>query len=188
MSARLCVAVAIAALTFAGVERAGAADLYGENYYPPPEAEPYDDPSYAEGDRYPPPATHYNDDDDAYRPDRYVERDAPYRDDYPYRGSTKDGGAYIPPSRFADRDYGRPGPCVSRWQIRSRLHDEGWVNIRPLDRQGETSLLRARRADSGRIFTLRVDRCSGEIVDARPHYLRTFGAYAPRPWERPRPY
>ena len=41
-------------------------------------------------------------------------------------------------------------------------------------------VLRARRVESGRVFTLRVDRCSGEIVDARPHHLRAFGAYAPR--------
>jgi hypothetical protein len=48
--------------------------------------------------------------------------------------------------------------------------------------------LSARRVDSGRVFTLRVDRCSGVIVDARPRYLRAFGAYAPRRWGWERAY
>src|SRR5262245_24130663 len=182
MTARLFVAVAIAALTFAGAGSAGAADLYGDNYYPPQDAPYYGEGEREYSERYDGSPGRYEDDHDR---DRYSEREESY--DYQYRGSTKDGGAYVPPSRFAYRDYGRSGPCVGRWQIRSRLHDEGWVNIRPLDRQGETALLRARRADSGRVFTLRVDRCSGEVVDARPHFLRTFGAYAPRPWERGRP-
>jgi hypothetical protein len=68
--------------------------------------------------------------------------------------------------------------------VRNRLRGEGWVDLRPLDRRDGWALLRARRIDSGRVFTLRIDRCSGEIVDARPHYLRAFGAYAPRRWER----
>jgi hypothetical protein len=169
-------------MTFAGGPKAHAADLYGENYYPPQEAQPYDDPRYADGDRYPPPRGAYRDDDND--DDRYVERDGKYdgRDDYPYRGSTKDG--YAPPPRFADRAYGPDGRCAARWQIRSRLRNEGWVDLQPLDRGGETAFLRARRVESGRVFTLRVDRCTGEIVDARPHYLRAFGAYAPRPWRR----
>jgi hypothetical protein len=77
---------------------------------------------------------------------------------------------------------------MSRWQIRSRLRGEGWVDLRPLDREGPSTLVRARRVDTGRVFTLRVDRCSGEIVDARPYYLRALGAYVPRRWERPYPY
>jgi hypothetical protein len=189
MSARLCVAVAIAVTTFACGPKAHAADLYGENYYPPQDAQPYDEPPYAEGERAPPPRAPYEHgpaqyDDNYDRPDRadrYVERDRPYdgRDDYPYRGSLKDG--YVPPPpRFADRSYGRNGNCLARWQVRSRLRSEGWVDLQPLERGDDMTLVSARRAESGRVFTLRVDRCSGEIVDARPHYLRAFGAYGPR--------
>jgi hypothetical protein len=39
-----------------------------------------------------------------------------------------------------------------------------------------------RRLDTGRVFLLRVDGCSGEILAARPSYLRNFGAYEQRPW------
>ena len=189
MSARLCAAIAFAAMTFAAGPKSLAADLYGENYYPPQDAEPYDDQRYVEGDRYPPPRGPYEQGpaqfDNRYvgpeQGDRYVDRDGPYegRDDYPYRGSLKDGFV-PPPPRFADRSYGRDGNCLARWQVRSRLRDEGWVDLQPLDRYRDTTVLRARRAESGRVFTLRVDRCSGTIVDARPHYLRAFGAYAPR--------
>ncbi len=197
MSARLCAAIAFAAMTFAAGPKSLAADLYGENYYPPQDAEPYGDQGYAEGDRYPPPRGPYEQGpaqfDNGYvgpeQGDRYVDRggpdrgdpygDAQYREDYPYRGSLKDGFV-PPPPRFSDRTYGRDGNCLARWQVRSRLRDEGWVDLQPLDRRGETTVLRARRAESGRVFTLGVDRCSGMIVDARPHYLRAFGAYAPR--------
>jgi hypothetical protein len=188
-------------MTFAAGPKSLAADLYGENYYPPQDAEPYDDPRYAEPDRYPPPRAPYEQGpaqfDNGYvgpeQGDRYVDRrgpnggdpygDAPFRDDDPYQGSLKDGFG-PPPPRFADRSYGRYGNCLPRWQVRNRLRGEGWVDLRPLDRRDGWALLRARRIDSGRVFTLRIDRCSGEIVDARPHYLRAFGAYAPRRWER----
>ncbi len=188
MSARLCAAIAFAAMTFAGGPKSLAADLYGENYYPPQDAEPYDDPRYAEGDRYPPPRGPYeegpaqydrgNDDAGPNHGDRYVDRDGPYRDDYPYRGSLKDG--YVPPPpRYTDRGPAPYGNCLARWQVRSRLRGDGWVDLQPLDRNGDTTVLRARRIDSGRVFTLRVDRCSGVVVDARPHFLRAYGAYAP---------
>ncbi len=187
MSARLYAAGILAALTFTA--SANAADLYGENYYPPRDDVPYDE-RYAERAPYPPPGAYDErcDDDACARPDRYSYDGQPH-DEYP--GSIKDGYATpVPPHhRYAERwDGGYDGRCIPRWQIRRNLRADGWTDLRPLEREGAIATIRARRHDSGRIFTLRVDRCSGEIVDARPHYLREFGAYSPRPWHRGRAY
>jgi hypothetical protein len=173
-----------AVLTFTSA--ATAADLYGENYNGPPDAYPYDDRRYAERD-YPPPSGAYQDDDDYDRGDY---RDRGRDESYEYRGSVKDGYPVpVPPPRYSDRSYGHDGGCVPRWQIRHRLRADGWTELRPIERAGDLATIRARREESGRMFTLKVDRCTGDIVAARPHRLREFGAFEPRPWYRDsRPY
>jgi hypothetical protein len=194
MPARLIAASIVAAVAFA--TSADAADLYGENYRGPRDPAPYDDPRYADDDRGQPPPGAYAERDPRYgdydedRDERYSGRDYG-EDDWQYRGSTKDGYPLpVPPPRFAERDdyrsYG--GGCLPRWQIRHRLRAEGWVDVQPLERWGELAKVKARRHDTGRVFTLRVDRCSGEIVDARPHHLRAFGAYEAPPWRHRVPY
>jgi len=212
MSARLFAAGVMSAAMFAAGPGALAADLYGENYYPPREAAPYDDPRYPDRDRYPPPRRSYEEEGDQYdenydgrdragrypgpddgrdRAERYPGPDDGRFEgdrDYRFRGSTRDGYPAPVPPRFTERPYGPDGGCVPRWQIRHRLRAEGWTDFRPLERAGEIATVRARRQDTGREFTLEVDRCSGAIVHARPCYLRTFGAYEPRPWRYRAPY
>jgi hypothetical protein len=41
--------------------------------------------------------------------------------------------------------------------------------------------IRATRVDSSSIFRLRVERCTGQVLAAKPQYLRSF-AYRERPW------
>lgn len=171
---------------------ASAADLYGEGYGEPP----YDDNGYAE-ESYP------YDDEGGPPPPRYRDRygEAPPPDRYPDAydaepqgppaGSIKDGYPVpMPPPRYSERDIA-PAPrhvrperyaCLDRHEIRHRLHGDGWTDIHALGGNGGIVRLHARRIDSGRVFRLRVDRCSGEVLAARPHYLRSFGAYRERPW------
>jgi hypothetical protein len=164
---------------------ASAADLDGDGYAEPP----YDDSAYGDGGY---------DDDERY--DRYGEAPPPdrYRDSYNGReqlpGSIKDGypvpmpppqaSAPPPPPRYAERPPVRVDryACLDRWQIRHRLRREGWTGIRPMGGDGEIVHIRANRFDSSSMFHLRVDRCSGAVLTARPQ-VRHF-AYRDWRWER----
>lgn len=163
MSATRIVAAGLfAALAAMAPGSAGAADLYGDNYRYQDQGQDYDDDA----------------------PPRYADR---YRDDdYAYRGSTKDG--YLAPPdrapRFSDDRYGydrgdRYG-CAPRWQVRNRLMESGWRNFERLTVRDRIVVIRAERPN-GRAFDLKLDRCSGEIVDQRPSFYRGYGAYGPGP-------
>ncbi len=67
------------------------------------------------------------------------------------------------PPRYADRGTA----CVPREVVRHRLLSEGWGDFRDFEPRGRVVLVQARRP-SGRLFDLTIDRCSGEVVDARP--------------------
>jgi hypothetical protein len=194
MSARALAATLVAAMTFVAAPHVRAADLYGENYNPPADTGEYD-----EG---PPPASYSDrgacDDrgpcDEGPPPARYSDRGAYDGEPEPYEyrgGSIKDGyPAPVPPpaARYDEGRYRIEAACIPRWQIKRRLRDEGWVDLWPLERGGPVVSVKARRAQSGRMFVLDVDRCTGEIVHARPQFLRTFGAYDPPRWRDRRPY
>jgi hypothetical protein len=68
------------------------------------------------------------------------------------------------------------------------LQSQGWHAFHDVDIRGELVTVRARRP-SGRLFDLTVDRCSGEVVNARPVLGPPLGPYAygppPRRWDRP---
>lgn len=68
--------------------------------------------------------------------------------------------------RYDGRFVQRPS-CVPRHVVRDRLARDGWQDFRLEELDGPVAQLRARRP-SGRPFILTVDRCSGEIVGARP--------------------
>lgn len=134
-------------------------DDYGRE--PPPRHTSYkDDPAPTEGsikDGYPVPMPPPDDDHaDAPPPARYS---AP-----PPR--------HLPPKRFA---------CLESWEIERTLARHGWTRIHALSTRRGVTRIRARRYDSGRRFILRVDRCSGELISARPS-LRVFGARDGGPW------
>lgn len=185
MSARALAATLLAAMTFVAAPHVRAADLYGENYNPPADTGEYDEgPVGACDDRGPC--------DEGPPPARYSDRGAydgePAPDEY-RGGSIKDGYPEpVPPPRYGEGRYRAETACVPRWQIKRRLRDEGWVDLWPVDREGPIGSLKARRIHSGRMFVLDIDKCTGEIVHARPQFLRTYGAYDPPRWRDRRPY
>lgn len=76
------------------------------------------------------------------------------------------------------------GRCLPREVIKNRLMHHGWHDFHHADARGEVAVVHARRP-SGRLFLLKVDRCSGDVLSANPLEGR-FGPYAhgPRRWER----
>jgi hypothetical protein len=171
MRAEIVAATVFTALLIAAPSPGRAADLYGEGYQPP-----YDEGGYAER-RY----SERDYDEDVPPEERYDER-------YPgpdRPGSIKDGYPVpVAPPHYGYRGQDRYA-CADKWEVRRHLRNDGWVDFRVFDASGPVVALRARRIDTGRVFLLRVEKCSGEVVNAEPFYLRSFGAYAPRPWERP---
>ncbi len=163
--------LAVGLMAAAVTTGAKAADLYGE---PPPDryGSAYDDPRYSDIYKYP-------------KGPAYAPYAAPgprvYREDESYD--------YDPgPRRYS---YVEPAPpygarCLPREVVKERLHAHGWHDFHRADLRGEIATVHARRP-SGRLFLLSIDRCSGEVVDARPLEGRPFGPYAyggPRRWER----
>jgi hypothetical protein len=114
----------------------------------------------------------------------------PYREGY--------GEGPPPPDRYADVPddfeppypppaYGDRGGCIPREVARDRLRAAGWHGFHGLEPHDRVVLVKASRP-SGRMFDLTIDRCSGEVVDARPIYGRGPGPYAyggRRFWNRP---
>ena len=100
----------------------------------------------------------------------------------PYEGY---GEGPPPPDRYADvpDDFEPPYPppayagrdrCVPREVARDRLRAAGWRGFHAIEPRDGVVLVKARRP-SGRMFDLTIDRCSGEVVDAKPIY-----GYGPR--------
>jgi len=163
MSARFAAASAVAASLFVCSLPAVSADLYA-----PPRAGPaYDDPRY--GDTY--------GDDRPYR--RYAEPED-FEPAYPPYRSLKD--APFPPPHKRYGRWWRDDGCVPRQAVRDRLRADGWYDFDDLEPRGSVVLVQARRP-SGRLFDLTIDRCSGEIVEARPiHGARSFAYSRRRYW------
>jgi hypothetical protein len=162
---------------------ARAADL--DEAVPPDRYGAYQDPRYADMYAHPAPP--------AYVPPpggpRYwgppppppdVDRD--YGGDYerPYGGERR--YSYGPPPA----PYGRG--CAPREHIKQRLLSEGWGEFRDGEVTGAFATVTARRPN-GRLFALTLDRCSGDILSARPIEEHPYGPYAygpaPRRWDRP---
>lgn len=178
MRARALAAALVAAMSIVVAPRVHAADLYGETYTPPAETDDYDEGPYAACDQDPC-------DEEAPLPESYSDyEDAPYG----YEGSLKDGLPPPPRPRYGERRDHAERVCLPRSEIKRRLHSEGWTDLRPIDRDGPIVGVRARRSYSGRQFVLDVDRCTGDIVYARPAALRTFGAYERPRWGDGAPY
>lgn len=179
MSTRVVGASLIAALFIAGAPAASAADLAGD---------PYDDPRYADiyRDAPPPQSSRYVE----RHEDRYVERDRHGYDDRPQFADDKYGGdkydkygddKYEDDGRYDRGDRYGKDRCVPRHIIRRDLKAAGWGDFHGLEVRHNVILLQARRP-SGRLFDLKVDRCTGDIVHAKacdgPYYGRY--AYGPR--------
>lgn len=158
-----------AMLIAAAANPVAAADLggdYGGGY-----ATPYGDSRYADSYGEPErraPAYRYRPadrDDEDYYDDGGSYEDRAYGDD------EADDDGRGPQPRFSDRNGDR---CVPHHLVKRRLHAEGWDELQDVELAGNLAILSARR-QSGRLFELRVDRCSGEVVDARPYETERYG-------------
>jgi hypothetical protein len=107
-----------------------------------------------------------------------IPREPVYRDHQPrYEYRPQYSEAYPRPRAYASG----PG-CLHRDQIRQGLERDGWHDFRdPQILDQGTASLTARR--NGRAFQLKVDRCSGDVLTARPldHY-RPYADYGYRPY------
>jgi hypothetical protein len=176
LAAGLCAGLAATAVQAADLDDTG----------PPPDrrGSAYDDPRYADMYRYPPrqPAPGYA--VPAPPAPGYAVPAPPPPRDYAYREDEYD--RYREPRRYSYSDprapYGQG--CVPREAIKHRLMSEGWHDFHDGELQGNLATVHARRP-SGRLFRLTVDRCSGDVVTARPLEGRPY-AYGPpmRRWER----
>jgi hypothetical protein len=171
MKSMVLAATVIAAVA-AGAPGARAADLEygpGDRY-----SSPYDDPRYR----------------DLYGPSpRYTERysyeERTYRPPVPPRNVYRDDDYAPEPRRYAE-DYRFGAGCLPRHEVRQRLRDQGWGDFHDLELRPDVAILRA-RGPRGDLYDLRIDRCTGAIVHARPleHFVPGPFAYGPRRWPRP---
>ena len=159
MSMRIVAASGIAALyLLAGAPAVPAADLAGEVY---------EDEYYGEGYGEPRDKAVVRE-EQVYKHRRYSERHSYVEHEPP---------PPVPPRRVYDTPRHGGHACVPRAEIRHGLKADGWYDFHDIELRGEIALLRARRP-SGQLFDLRVDRCTGEIVSARPLDRRASGPYA----------
>jgi len=189
MSARIAVATAVAASVCALALPAFSADLdyppqygsdYGERYYAG--ANEDQQPPY-EGNEAP---------EEAYEP-AYQQHPAPRGKGFaepPYaQGPIPRGKGFAEPVYVAPRYVERVDVvCVPRRVVRRRLRLQGWKGFRNFEPRGPVILMNARRRGTGRPFALAVDRCSGEILSARPLYgprLAPVAGGPPRRWPAP---
>jgi hypothetical protein len=63
--------------------------------------------------------------------------------------------------------YSEQRDCISPRAAERALANDGWREFANLTLRGPTAIINARRPD-GRPFELQLDRCSGELVKARP--------------------
>jgi len=108
-----------------------------------------------------------------------VEKDyrGSYGDDALGRGqylrSFKDGPAesFIDPPVYADKRYGHAKSyhaCLRPRQMRRLLRRTGWHRLGAFDRQNGVICLKASSRDDGRRYLLELDRCTGELLSAKP--------------------
>jgi hypothetical protein len=185
---------AFAAAILLGTVGASAADLDHDRYSRSSDrySSAYEDkryrdiygpaPTYAPPPHYAPPPRYYRTEPvPGYTPPGYVYRG---RDD---DADTYDHGArrhYVRPyDRYSDTDR-----CLARDDIRRRLSSEGWRDFRDVELRGDIVRVEARRR--GESYVLKVDRCTGDVVGARPvedTYGRPY-AFEPGPDRMRRPY
>ncbi len=171
-------ALAVTGASIATVQSATAADLY--NTYPPPyrQGSAYDDPRYADLYGTPPPRRH---DEERYR----APYKAPYEDRYSHPVPSEPVYRDRHPRQYSEvypspRAYSAGPSCLAKDEISYNLERDGWRDFHDpqvIDRG--TAYVKARR--QGRTFQLKLDRCSGDIIAARPVDHR--GPYAD--YERP---
>jgi len=168
----------VAVLALAGAPAATAADLNGP-YGPATADSPYDDPRYADIYRDPEPPR-YGQPPLAEPCQEYTERCDEERhsyaeppDEHRRRWSGRAESEYLAPMPYAPRfEYRRTRraevqpECVPRREVRRELIRDGWSEFHDLEIRDGFAFMTARRP-RGQLYRLQVDRCDGEIVQAR---------------------
>jgi hypothetical protein len=163
--------------------RANAADLDYRSVPQDRYGSAYEDPRYA--DLYapaPPRAPVIQHHAYGYAP---IPREPVYRNDEPrYVEPRHDEPRFhdpAPPRRYGYQPYPpaapryaeRPG-CTTPRAAQRALEQDGWRDFANLNLRGDTAFINARRPD-GRAFELQLDRCTGDLVSARPLGHRPYG-------------
>jgi hypothetical protein len=166
---------AIALLSLAAGTPARAADLgYGD--YSDRYRSAYEDSRYR--DLYGPPPARVE--------RRYVEKEE-IEERYAEVDDDFDDKRLAPPARvyrFSDRS---GYDCTPRRVIRDRLYREGWHDFHEIDLRNGVAIVEARRPN-GLPYRLKIDRCSGDVVSARPLGPVPRGPYAYGPRRYYGPY
>lgn len=177
MRASTVTAGVVAALVLAATPLHSGSALAGDPFFAD-EGAPYNDRPYVE-EEY------------VYESETYERTSQPryqsYKDDpADVKGAIKDGY----PVPMGPPTYGEAAPpplppkrvdrfaCLESWQLEERLRHDGWTDLDARSTRRGVTRINARRDDTGRPFTLRVDRCSGELISARPSY-KVFGEHRP---------
>ncbi|MFN3743740.1 MAG: hypothetical protein ACK4TL_03450 [Hyphomicrobiaceae bacterium] len=165
---------AIALLTLAGGPPARAADLgYGDpsDRY----RSAYEDDRYR--DLYGPPPGKYS--------RRYVEKEE-IEENYAVDDDDYEEKRLVPRRayRYSDR---YAFDCTPRHVIRDRLFRQGWQDFEEIDVRRDVTIVVARRPN-GLPYRLKIDRCTGDVVSARPLAPVPGGPYAYGPRRYYGPY
>lgn len=157
MNLKVLATVLLASSVVLPLAAATAADLYPDGRARV--GSPYDDPRYRGiyGDEVP-------------APPRYVER----RDISPppavvYQEPRRAYLPPMPPPAYIDQRHWLPdrgNSCVPREHIKQALVQDGWSGFQDLEFRGPVAVVHAYRPD-GRLYRLKVDRCSGDLLGTR---------------------
>lgn len=180
-ASRGVVAAGFIAITGAGLGTSRAADL---DYRAIPQeryGSAYEDPRYA--DLYapaPPRAPVIQRHAYGYAP---IPREPVYRYDEP-RDEPRYQPRYheaVPPRAYRYQPYPPAAPryaerpaCTTPRAAQRALEQDGWRDFANPTLRGDTAVIYARRPD-GRAFELQLDRCTGDLVSARPLGHRPYG-------------
>jgi hypothetical protein len=183
----------MAMAAFVSAPEARAADLDRDPAYDDDRrsGSPYDDPRYGGVYRHPEPRRHadrrYEDErlreDERRYADRYEPEDEDDRAPSRYDEPDRDERYHRPPARY-DR---HAEACAPRHLVREALLRKGWRHFHDIELRHRVALVSARGRD-GHLYRLRIHRCSGEVLAARPMYggnRSPAWAHAPRRHDRP---
>jgi hypothetical protein len=176
MKAMVLAAGVLAAALGIGASRSDAADLdYGraplDRY-----GSAYEDPRYRDLYGRDPVPPRYSYEQRYYK----VPSPVPTPPGYVYRDNDAYRPGYPEPRRYSYADPGdwrHHNGCVPREEIKRRLVEEGWRDFHDLELRNSIATVRARRP-SGDLYDLRVDRCTGEVVNATLIQRGGYGPYA----------
>jgi hypothetical protein len=136
------------------VSPATAADIYDRG-----RVTSYEDPRYADIYTHPEPSRPLG----PPRREYLAPMPPQYFDGHRFDGPRLDGSRLDGPRRHSSAPNGN---CAAHNEIRRDLTEQGWSEFTDVELRGATALIEARRPN-GNLYQLKIDRCSGEILNAQ---------------------